>query len=71
MLWLAVTGGLAYSAPMVATWFSRYAGPIKAWGFVVSLEVAMTFTEGWTPLAALTVLTGLNAYILAGRFAQD
>lgn len=71
MLWLAVAGGLAYSAPMVANWFSRYAGAIKAWGFVVSLEVAMTFTGGWTPIAALLVLTGLNAYILAGRFASD
>ena len=71
MLWLAVAGGLAYSAPMVAAWFSRYSGPIKAWGFVVALEVAMTFTEGWTPLAALAVLTGLNAYILAGRFIAD
>lgn len=71
MLWLAVAGGLAYSAPMVASWFGRYAGTIKAWGFVVSLEVAMTFTEGWTPIAALLVLTGLNAFILAARFTND
>jgi hypothetical protein len=71
MLWLAVAGGVAYSAPMIAAWFGRYAGTIKAWGFVMALEVAMIFTEGWTPCAALMVLTGLNAYILAGRFTID
>jgi hypothetical protein len=56
---------------MVAGWFTRYAGTVKAWGFVVALEVTMTFTEGWTPLAALAVLTEINAYILAGRFSND
>lgn len=71
MLWLAVAGGLAYSAPMVAQWFSRYAGAFKAWGFVVSLETAMTFTHGWTAMAGLVVLTGVNAYVLANRFTQD
>lgn len=71
MLWLAVAGFLAYSAPMVAEWFTRYAGQFKAWGFVVGLETAMTFTHGWTAIAALVVLTGLNAYVLANRFTQD
>lgn len=71
MLWLAVAGFLAYSAPMVATWFTRYAGQLKAWGFVIGLEAAMVFTSGWTDWAALAVLTGLNAYVLAGRFTQD
>ena len=71
MLWAAVMGGLIYSAPMVAGWFSRYVGQIKGWGFVVALETAMTFTEGWTTLSALIVLVGLNAYILAGRFTHD
>jgi hypothetical protein len=71
ILWTAVTGGLIYSAPMVAGWFSRYVGQVKGWGFVVALETAMTFTEGWTTLSALIVLVGLNAYILAGRFAND
>lgn len=71
MLWLAVAGFLAYSAPMVAQWFTRYAGPLKAWGFVVGLEAAMVFTTGWTDWAALAVLTGLNAYVLANRFTQD
>ena len=71
MLWLAVAGFLAYSAPMVAQWFTRYAGQIKAWGFVVGLEAAMVFTQGWTDWAALAVLTGLNAYVLADRFTQD
>ena len=71
MLWVAVVGGLIYSAPMVADWFSRYVGRIKGWGFVIALETAMTFTEGWTTLSALIVLVGLNAYILAGRFTLD
>lgn len=71
MLWLAVAGFLAYSAPMVAQWFSRYAGQFKAWGFVVGLETAMTFTHGWTAIAALAVLIGLNAFVLAARFTQD
>jgi hypothetical protein len=39
-LWLAVAGGLLYSAPLVAAWFSRYVGRIKAWGFVAALETA-------------------------------
>lgn len=71
MLWMAVAGGLIYSAPMVSNWFSRYVGQMKGWGFVVSLETALTFTEGWTTISALVVLVGLNAYILAGRFTQD
>ena len=72
MLWLGVAGGLAYSAPMCAEWFARYAGPWKAWGFVVALEVAMTFTPSlWTSLPALATLVGINAMILAKRFAQD
>ena len=71
MLWLAVAGGLAYSAPMVAQWFSRYVGNVKGWGFVVSLETALTFTSLETALPALAVLTALNAFILSNRFAQD
>ena len=70
ILWTAVAGGLVYSAPMVAGWFSRYVGQIKGWGFVVALETAMTFTDGWTTLSALIVLVGLNGYILAGRFTH-
>ena len=70
-LWVAVAGGLAYSAPTVAAWFTRYSGQIKAWGFVISLEAALTFTQPITALPALAVLVGLNAFILANRFAQD
>ena len=31
LLWMAVSGGLIYSAPMVAVWFSRYVGQINGW----------------------------------------
>jgi len=71
MLWLAVAGGLAYSAPMVAEWFTRYAGLVKAWGFVISLEVALTFTNNITAIPALLALVGLNGWILAQRITND
>lgn len=71
MLWLAVAGGLAYSAPMVAEWFTRYAGTVKAWGFVISLEVALTFTNNITAVPALLALVGLNGWILAQRITND
>lgn len=71
MLWLAVAGGLAYSAPMVAAWFARYAGTIKAWGFVVSLETALTVTDSVTAVPALLALIGLNAWVLGNRINQD
>lgn len=71
-LWLVVFGGLAYSAPTVAQWFTRYSSRAKSWGFVLSLECAMTFTHSaWTTLPALAVLVGLNAIILANRFKND
>lgn len=70
-LWLLVAGGLAYSAPMVATWFSRYAGVAKAWGFVILLEGCMTFTAPATSLPALVALIALNAIVLAGRMRND
>jgi hypothetical protein len=71
MLWLAVAGGLAYSAPMVAAWFSRYAGTVKAWGFVVSLETALTITNNITAIPALLCLIGLNAWVLGNRINND
>lgn len=71
MLWLAVAGGLAYSAPVVAQWFARYSGPLKSWGFVVSLEVALTFTDYITAVPALICLIGLNAWVLGNRINND
>lgn len=71
MLWLAVAGGLAYSAPMVASWFTRYAGTVKAWGFVVSLETALTVTDNITAIPALLALIGLNAWVLGNRINND
>lgn len=71
MLWLAVAGGLVYSAPMVAQWFTRYAGLVKAWGFVVSLEVALVVTDYITAIPALLALIGLNAWVLGNRISQD
>lgn len=70
-LWLVVIGGLAYSAPMVAAWMTRYAGQVKAWGFVISLEVAMTFTDHITALPALLTLVTINGIILGNRISQD
>jgi len=69
-LWLAVIGGLAYSAPTVAHWFSRYSNNIKAWGFVASLETAMTITDYTTSLPALLTLVGINAWVLADKFKK-
>lgn len=70
-LWVAVAGGLVYSAPMVAEWFMRYAGVVKAWGFVASLEVALTFTDMVTAIPALLALIGLNAWVLGNRISND
>lgn len=70
MLWLGVAGGLAYSAPTVAEWFSNYATPLKAWGFVIALEIAMTFTAQTTALPALGVLIAINAFVLARKFSE-
>lgn len=70
-LWLVVLGGLAYSGPMVASWFSCYAGTFKGWGFVVSLEVAMTWTDLYTAIPALLTLCVLNGMILRDKFAND
>lgn len=70
-LWLVVIGGLTYSAPMVAAWFSRYVGNIKAWGFVLSLEVTLTFTEQITAIPALVTLICINGLILADKFGND
>lgn len=71
MLWLAVAGGLVYSAPMVAAWFTRYAGVVKAWGFVVSLETALVVTDYVTAIPTLLTLIGLNAWVLGNRISND
>jgi hypothetical protein len=71
MLWLAVAGGLGYSAPMVAEWFARYAGGFKAWGFVGMLEIALTFTDMVTAIPALLALVALNAWVLGKRIQND
>lgn len=70
-LWLAVLGGLAYSAPSVAEWFQRYVGPKKAWGFVIALETAMTISSWETALPALLTLCTINGLILADKFSKD
>lgn len=71
LLWLAVGAFLAYSAPLGAEYLTRYLGQVKAWGMIVGLESAMVITHGWTDWAALVVLTGINAWILSQRFAND
>lgn len=70
-LWVAVAGGLVYSAPMVAEFCTRYMGPMKAYGFVCSLEVALTFTAYSTAVPALLALIGLNAWVLGNRINND
>lgn len=65
-LYIGVLGGLVYSAPLVADWFSQYVGKWKGYGFVVALETALTVTNGWTDITALVVLSALNAYVLGG-----
>lgn len=71
MLWLAVAGGLLYSAPMVAEFCTRYMGSLKAWGFVAMLEISLTFTDSITSVPALTALVALNAWVLGKRIQND
>lgn len=67
-LWIIVIGLLAYSAPLIAEWFSKYVGGFKAWGFCIAMETTMSFTSEWTAIPALLTLIGLNAMILRLRF---
>jgi hypothetical protein len=71
VLWLVTLGLLVYSAPLIATWFSRWVGSTKAWGFVVAVEVTSTFTDLTTAIPALVTLVALNAIILRDKFAND
>jgi hypothetical protein len=71
VLWLISLGLLIYSAPLIVAWFQRYVGMVKAIGFTVAMETAMTFTDLVTALPALATLVFLNGMILRDRFAND
>lgn len=70
-LWIVTCGLLIYSAPLIATWFSRWVGNVKSWGFVIAMEATMTFTDLYTAIPALITLIALNGMILRDKFAND
>lgn len=70
-LWLVTLGLLIYSAPLIATWFSRWVGSAKAWGFCVAMETTLTFTDLYTAIPALLTLIALNGLILRDKFVND
>lgn len=70
-LWLVTLGLLVYSAPLIASWFSRWVGPVKAWGFVIAMETTMTITDLYTAIPALLTLIALNGMILKEKFQND
>lgn len=63
MMWLAVAGGLAYSAKSVFDFATEaFSSPVKALGFVILIEVVMTWAEtSALSLAALALLVAINA----------
>jgi hypothetical protein len=76
MLWLLVAGGLTYSAMTVFSWAKiAFHHALKALGFVVLLEGAMTFVpDPWVGLPSLGLLvlinglaTGTNLIIDSGK----
>ncbi len=64
-MWVLVAAALAYSAPTVAKWATKWAGhPVKAWGFVVLLEGVMVFSQiKWLSIIAVGILVAVNAYV--------
>jgi len=64
-LWALVAAALAYSAPTVAAWATRWTrSPVKAWGFTVLLEGVLVGSH--LPLlnaSALAILVAVNAYV--------
>jgi hypothetical protein len=71
-LWVIVTGLLAYSAPTIQKYLDRYVCNVwKSWGFVIGMEAAMTFTEGWTSYAALFMVVSINALVLGQTMGRN
>ncbi len=63
LMWLPVSGGLAFSAITLAQWGRQVFGNWpKSIGFVVLIESVMTFSAtNWLALTALTLLAAINA----------
>jgi len=73
MLWLLVAGGLTYSAMTVFSWAKiAFRHPLKALGFVVLLEGAMTFVpDGWIGLPSLGLLVLVNGLATGTNLVND
>jgi hypothetical protein len=72
-LWLLVAGGLTYSAMTVFSWSKiAFRNPLKALGFVVLLEGAMTFVpNGWIGLPSLGLLVLINGLATGTNLVTD
>ena len=72
-LWLLVAGGLTYSAMTVFSWAKiAFRHPLKALGFVVLLEGAMTFVQDpWIGLPSLGLLVLINGLATGTNFVND
>ena len=72
-LWLLVSGGLTYSAMTVFSWAKiAFRHPLKALGFVVLLEGAMTFVpDGWIGLPSLGLLVLINGLATGTNLVND
>lgn len=72
LLWILVIGGLAYSALSVYRWAQEaFRYRIKAAGFVILLEGAMSFSSvHWLSLAGLAILIGINGVSAAVSLQQ-
>ncbi len=73
ILWLLVAGGLTYSAMTVFTWAKiAFKQPLKALGFVIILEGAMTFVPDlWIGLPSLALLIGINGLATGTNLALE
>ena len=73
MLWLLVAGGLTYSAMTVFNWAKiAFRHPLKALGFVVLLEGAMTFVpDPWIGLPSLGLLVLINGLATGTNLVND
>jgi hypothetical protein len=72
-LWLLVSGGLTYSALTVFSWAKiAFRHPLKALGFVVLLEGAMTFVDDqWIGLPSLALLVLINGLATGTNLVND
>jgi len=73
VLWLLVAGGLTYSAMTVFSWAKiAFRHPLKALGFVILLEGAMTFVpDVWIGLPSLGLLILINGLATGTNLVND